>query len=210
MKAESQSRHRILTGCLVIQMMLVAVSGHAATVSFSADVKRSNTNQKGMQADGRIMVSEEAIRTESQVNGEPLVVIYQSKNKQVFTLLPAKGQFSRVSDGRLDFKMPPTPRDPASPCQQDKHYQCQPRGMERIDGRTAEAWQIYVRGSSEKDSRSFQLWVDVELGVAIRERYDDGMLVEMQNIRVGPQDGQLFKVPAGYQEVVLPAQAKQP
>lgn len=190
----------------LVGLFLVYGPGYAlaAIQGFVADVKRSNANLANANAEGRIMMGEAGIRSESQVNGEPVVVIYQIKNQQVFTIWPNRRQFSRLADGRLDLKPPPMPMDAASPCQTDKNYQCTLRGQEQVEGRSVDHWEIRVNASG-KEARQFHLWVDRELGVAIRERYDDGTLVEMRNIRPGAPEGQWFALPGGLQEVVAPS-----
>ena len=77
-------------------------------------------------------------------------------------------------------------------------------GQENLNGRATERWQ---RKSTRADGESMQTtqWYDPELQIAIREELPGGYFRELRNIRVGPQPGSLFQIPAGYR-LVTPQQ----
>lgn len=77
-------------------------------------------------------------------------------------------------------------------------------GMEQVGGRRTEKWQTTVKQGDQPAQHSFR-WFDPELNLAIREEVPGQFLQELRNIRVGPQDPSLFRVPAGYKQVAPPA-----
>ncbi|MCO6411849.1 MAG: hypothetical protein J5I92_03810 [Thiogranum sp.] len=80
-----------------------------------------------------------------------------------------------------------------------------PLGQETLHGRNTERWEVSVRPETGEAMLSTQ-WYDPELRIAIREELPGGYFRELRNIRVAPQPGNLFEVPAGYQQMTMPSQ----
>lgn len=70
--------------------------------------------------------------------------------------------------------------------------------QEQLEGRTVEKWHMTVFQKGQKSQVSTR-WFDLQLHLAIREEYPGGYVRAMTNIKVGPQQAALFKVPKGYQ-----------
>jgi len=79
-------------------------------------------------------------------------------------------------------------------------------GEEKVAGRKAEKWELTAVGPDGKSSTSFQ-WYDPELKMNIREEADNGAFRELRNIRTGSQSEELFRVPAGYEEISMPMES---
>lgn len=73
-------------------------------------------------------------------------------------------------------------------------------GMEKMEGRTVEKWEMTISQSNKKPQRSYR-WFDPELNLAIREEYPGVFVREIKNIRIGKQDARLFAVPTGFNKV---------
>lgn len=73
-------------------------------------------------------------------------------------------------------------------------------GIEKMEGRTVEKWEMTISQSNKKPQRSYR-WFDPELNLAIREEYPGLFVREIKNIRLGKQDARLFAVPAGFKKV---------
>ena len=76
------------------------------------------------------------------------------------------------------------------------------KGVETVNGRTAEKWEMTLERPDAPTQRSYQ-WYDPELELAIREEFPGGYVRELTDIRVGPQPASLFRVPDGYREISL-------
>ncbi|MEE9358172.1 hypothetical protein [Candidatus Vondammii sp. HM_W22] len=73
-------------------------------------------------------------------------------------------------------------------------------GMEKMEGRTVEKWEMTISQSNKKPQRSYR-WFDPVLNLAIREECPGVFVREIKNIRIGKQDARLFVVPAGFNKV---------
>jgi hypothetical protein len=71
-------------------------------------------------------------------------------------------------------------------------------GRESVNGRKAEKWEMVTTRKDGETMRSYQ-WYDPELNIAIREELPGGFTRELTNIKVGPQPGNLFTIPANYE-----------
>lgn len=75
-----------------------------------------------------------------------------------------------------------------------------PAGTEVVNGRQTEKWVMTTTRPDGQVITSYQ-WYDPQLGIAIRETLPGGYLRELRNIRVGPQDPSLFRLPQGLRKV---------
>ena len=76
-------------------------------------------------------------------------------------------------------------------------------GMDSIDGRSVEKWEMITSRPNQESTRSYQ-WYDPQLQLAIRQEFPGGYVSELKNIRVGTQPDSLFAVPAGYERIQQP------
>jgi hypothetical protein len=76
-------------------------------------------------------------------------------------------------------------------------------GMDNVDGRKAEKWEMVTKAPNQPPMRSFQ-WYDPQLKMVIRQEFPGGFTSELTNIRVGKQPEHLFTMPAGYERVAAP------
>jgi hypothetical protein len=82
-------------------------------------------------------------------------------------------------------------------------------GIEQIDGRSAEKWEMVTTAPKQQPMATFQ-WYDPELKLAVREEFPGGYVSELKNIRVDPQPDDLFAVPAGFVRKTAPAPGPAP
>ncbi|HHH39404.1 MAG TPA: hypothetical protein ENK50_07510 [Sedimenticola sp.] len=72
-------------------------------------------------------------------------------------------------------------------------------GTEKLNGRRVEKWAVDMEANGNRQ-RSYR-WYDPELNLVVREVMPGGFVREMRNIRVGPQDPALFRLPKGYRKM---------
>ncbi|MBF0271651.1 MAG: hypothetical protein HQL98_06290 [Magnetococcales bacterium] len=176
-------------------------------VSFSADVTRTRLDKK-MQTRGRMYVSPEGIRGESQRNGVAVVMIHHTARKTVWTLIPSQKSYTERTG--VEPARPPLPDEANSPCRHDKSLICRQVGMENLEGRRTLHWEIRMRGPDNRESLQAHLWIDPRLGMAIREQYADGLSVELSHIQEGPQPSELFVIPENFQKTALDSTPQTP
>jgi hypothetical protein len=176
------------------------------TLPFSAEVVRSNSRTNTAPARGHMYVGQEGVRTETLVQGEPVIMIFKPASGVVWMLFPNRQEYMENRTGK-PIQRPPLPDESNSPCQQRQDYQCRSLGVTNLYGRSTLRWQI-DQTTTGKPIRAF-LWIDPRLKVPIREEYPDGATVEMLNIQEGQQPAQLFQIPGQYKQVQPPAPPEQ-
>ena len=76
-------------------------------------------------------------------------------------------------------------------------------GNEKINGRETEKWETSMQRVGGQSSVSHQ-WFDPELNTNVREEQPGGYARELTHIIIGAQPDELFAVPAGYEEIIIP------
>ncbi|MBF0624404.1 MAG: hypothetical protein HQL82_06310 [Magnetococcales bacterium] len=185
----------------------VPARGDQQQPAFSARVVRSHPSDREKNSQGHMYVGPLGIRTESTVGGEAIHVIFQRQPPKALVLFPSRKEY--MEQPGADSTPPPLPDHPDSPCRTHDSYRCLKKGLTTVGGRDTEHWVVTVIPPGEKP-RDSQMWIDRRLGIAIREAYPDGSLVELTDIREAPQDRQLFTLPEGYRLVTLPESGAPP
>lgn len=190
----------ILPLLLVLVPTLSWADGGQQLVEFSAKVTRSDAAHPDTPTTGMMYVGRAGIRTETNQDKQAVWMIFKPSSKLVWTVFPNQHTYMERTGLSLDW--PPLPEDKNSPCR-SKHFRCKKIGTETVNGRSALRWQINL--VDEKGESAYaHLWIDPRLNIAIREKYADGLAVEMQHIQEAPQAAHLFELPADYKKVALP------
>jgi hypothetical protein len=85
--------------------------------------------------------------------------------------------------------------DPGNPCAGDAGATCKKVGVEEVNGRTCDHWQI-----THKDGSVSNVWVDQKLHFPIKSVSPDSTW-ELTNIKEGEPDASLFAIPSGYRKM---------
>ncbi len=83
-------------------------------------------------------------------------------------------------------------RDPSNPCADEQGMTCKNVGVEQVNGRTCDHWQI-----TDKNGKVSNVWVDQKLHFPIKTVSEDSTW-ELSNIKEGEPDASLFQIPSGY------------
>ncbi len=102
-------------------------------------------------------------------------------------------EFPANSSNPMAQRMPRLEDFKSDPCANREGYTCKKAGTETVNGRTCDKWEA-TNKAGDKDT----LWIDQKLHFPIKSVTSSGMTTEFTNIKEGPQDASLFKVPAGY------------
>ena len=78
-------------------------------------------------------------------------------------------------------------------------------GPDNLAGRPVEKWEMVMWGANQQTPQRSYQWYDQQLELVIREELPGGFVRELKNIRVGPQPGSLFQLPAGWKRVQGPS-----
>ncbi len=85
--------------------------------------------------------------------------------------------------------------DPSNPCAGDAGATCKKVGVEEVNGRSCDHWQI-----TNKNGSVSNVWVDQKLHFPIKSVSPDSTW-ELTNIKEGEPDASLFEIPSGYRKM---------
>jgi hypothetical protein len=92
----------------------------------------------------------------------------------------------------------------ADPCVRHADWKCTKTGIDNLDGRKCDVWDVMTN-----DSDHDTLWVDQKLKFPVKYKRADGMSLEYTNIQEGRQPAfSLFQVPRGYRKLESKAESK--
>ena len=184
-----------MLACSIAAPTLLLAAPRQNPVEFSADVIRTVPGKEKPVSTGRMLVSRYGIRTEGKKNSTPVAIIFRPKKQVVWTLFPEQKIYEERKG--LVVKRPALPTDPDSPCQLDQTIVCQLLGKVILRERPVEHW-LVSRKTKKNLQPIVQLWVDNKLHVAIREKFVDGMAIELLNIELKAHSIKPFLVPDDY------------
>ena len=154
----------------------LAIAGESQ-VEFSADVMQSMPQQEPQQ--GRLYVGNEQVRTDISVSGKSMIQIIDIKQQTAYMLDPAQKSYMERKAGPGEM-MPgggAAARD-ANPCAGMQNLACRRVGVETVNGRPAEKWEM--ENTSQGQSGKMVVWLDQERHIPVRQSLPDGSSMEMQ------------------------------
>jgi hypothetical protein len=86
-------------------------------------------------------------------------------------------------------------RDPSNPCANDEGATCKNLGVEQVNGRTCDHWQM-----TAKDGKVSNVWIDQKLHFPIKS-VSENSTWQLTNIKEGEPAASLFEIPPGYQKM---------
>jgi hypothetical protein len=168
---------RSLLVALFSVSLISTASAFAGQVEFSADVIQSMPQQEPQQ--GRIYVGNDQVRTEMSVGGRAMVQIIDMKQQTAYMLDPAKKSYMERKAGPGEM-MPGggAGAKEANPCAGMQNLVCKKIGVEAVNGRPAEKWE--VENTSQGQSGKMTVWLDQVRHIPIRQTLPDGSGMEMR------------------------------
>ena len=199
-------RSIFLASCTVLFMLQLGAAQVVPQLTpFSADMQISSTRGNGGARDvsGKMYVGHGAMRMDMQGEGPGGIVITTFATKTVDILMPQQQMYIEHKAGDMPGRRGPNlsdmkPYDPQNPCASDPDTTCKKVGVEEVNGRTCDHWEI-----THKDGTVSNIWVDQKLHFPIKS-VSEGTTFELSNIKEGEPDASMFQVPAGYRKMALP------
>ena len=191
-------------------MGFVAIaSAQTYPVEFSAHMFQTMPDSN--QASRNIYVGKDVIRIEMGDAEQRRIMIMNTGRQVAWMLNPARKEYLEMKgpSGQTPAggNRPPLPGEPGSPCGQGQGVACKKLGVETVNGRSTEKWEItFSRG---EQSATSVVWVDRSLAMPVREELPGGFVKELRDIKIGPQPAGLFQVPKDYKRVEMPQQSEE-
>ena len=165
--------------CATVGLLVCGASANATdrVVEFSAQAVQTAPDGPVMQA--RMFVSKEAVRTETDAGGQPVVEVVFPKQQKRIVLFPGeKRYFEQQADPRGIAAV--ERKGDFNPCTGLPQTSCKKLGNEVIDGRNTEKWEL-LRTLNGQQQRSLH-WIETERKLALREFFFDGTVSELRMI----------------------------
>jgi len=180
------------------------------SASFTAQYKSENVRSLGGETEtltGKIWVSEGRVRSETLDEGHVMAIIFDPAKHNTFMLVPDQGFYQNVSKRFYEDINKPRPRiinydlipggpadiliyDVQNPCAHQEGIVCMRTGSDTVAGRSCDTWQF-----TDGDGTKWTECIDAGLAIVIKRELA-GQVYTLTNIKAGPQNPQLFRVPS--------------
>ena len=199
-------RTALLTTTAILLLASLATAQMAMQPQpFSADMQFKSTRKTDMPQDvtGKMYFGSGHMRMDMQGGGAPggTIMITNFKTQTTDILLPAQHMYMEhkagATPGRRGMGMADIRplADPSNPCANQEGMTCKKIGVEQVNGRTCEHWQL-----TDKNAKVSNVWVDQTLHFPIKTVSEDSTW-ELTNIKEGEPSANLFEIPSGYQKM---------
>lgn len=185
---------------LGVLLSMPAAAQMPTMTPFSSDFQV--TNKTGEDVHGKLYFTSKHMRMdmEGSPRGE-IIMITDTTAQTSDMLMPAQHMYmefkSDQSMGRRPGMAPNIKafHDPSNPCADEQGATCKNLGVEQVNGRTCDHWQI-----TKKDGSVSNVWIDQKLHFPIKAESKTDTW-QLTNIKEGEQDASLFAIPAGYRKM---------
>jgi outer membrane lipoprotein-sorting protein len=160
---------------LLLSASVAAIAGQGQT-EFSADVIQSIPQQKPQH--GKLYVGNDKMRTEMTVNGKTMVQIVDMKTQTAYMLDPEEHSYIVRKAGPGDMTGGREAAKGANPCAGMQNLICTRLGIENVNGRMAEKWEMSSKAPGQ--SGKMTIWLDKERHMPLRQEFPDGSSMEMR------------------------------
>ena len=200
MKSRFQPIMRATLAVLLLTQIAVAQTA-VQPQPFSADMQFSSTRGGSATRDmtGKMYFGGGHMRMDMQ--GGPrggAIMIIDLKTQVSDMLMPEQHMYMESKEGEMAGHRPGMApnikplRDPSNPCADEQGTTCKKIGVEEVNGRTCDHWQI-----TDKNGSVANVWIDQKIHFSIKTVSEDSTWT-LTNIKEGEPDAGLFQIPPGY------------
>lgn len=196
---------RTLIPALLLLLALQLASAEVPSFSpFTADLHMTSTKaDRGPQdVTGKIFFGTGHMRMNIDSGGHQTAIITDFATKTSDVLMLEQQMYIESKTGQRGRGAPGSsvtqdlkPYDPEHPCAAEPDVTCKKIGVEEVNGRTCDHWEL-----TDKQGKVSNLWIDQKLHLPIKIVSDDSTIT-LSNIKEGQPDASLFKVPDGFRKL---------
>ena len=191
-----------IAALLLLQVAAAQMPAHFSP--FSADMEATSTRAGGAthEMTGKIYITSQHMRMELKDAPGGAVYITDFATRTSDALMPAQHMYMEYKYDEATarrYGVAPSIKpfaDPNNPCANQEGWTCKNLGMEQVNGRSTDHWQI-----TDKNGKVTNAWVDQKLHFPIKSVSQDGTTWQLTNIKEGEPSASLFEIPAGYQKM---------
>jgi Domain of unknown function (DUF4412) len=196
----------------ILMLAVAAAFAFQGPQPFSADTSTTSANGN-LNMTGKMYFSMPRMRMDMDSPGGgkaagpfggKMSLIVDGPAKTMYMLMTEQHMYMEFS---TEQNSPMTQRMPkfqdmfkgSDPCAGREGTTCKKLGTETVNGRSCDKWEI-----TEKSGKTETFWMDQKLHFPIKTIVGD-ITTNYTNIKEGPQDASLFKIPDGYQKMDMGA-----
>lgn len=167
---------------LVSGFMSGVTSADLSGVPFSAETRQSSPQGT---SSGKMYVGKNRMRIEMDQGGQQVVQIIDNDKQAQLILYPSQHSY-------MEFQGPgpgssASPQTPASggkldPCAGLQGARCNKLGVESINGRTADKWQMSV--TQQGKTMQMTSWIDADRGIPLRTETSEGQRMDLRMLGI--------------------------
>lgn len=169
-------RFTVLSSLVLLLFTSTSVIGRQGQIEFSADIIQSMPQQKSQQS--KIYIGNEQMRTDITVNGKTMIQIIDMKHQTAYMLDPEQHSYMVRKAGPEEATPGGEAAKDANPCAGMKNLTCSKLGVEDVNGRAAEKWEM--SSTAPGQSGKMDIWLDQERHMPVRQSLPDGSSMEMR------------------------------
>jgi hypothetical protein len=172
-----EMRFQIISSLIILLITSTLVIAGEDQVEFSADVIQTMPQQDPRQ--GRIYIGNDQVRTDMTVSDRTMIQIIDIKRQTAYMIDPGQKSYMERKAGPGEM-MPGggAPAIDANPCAGMQNLSCRRIGVETVNGRPAEKWEL--ENKSQEQSGKMVVWLDKERHIPVRQSLPDGATMEMR------------------------------
>jgi len=170
-------RFSIISSLTILLFTSATAIAGEGQIELSADVVQSMPQQESRQ--GRLYVGNDQVRTDITVGGKTMIQIIDIKRQTAYILDPGQKSYMERKAGPAELSPGGgSAAKEANPCAGMQNLACHRVGVESVNGRPAEKWELEntVQGQSGK----MVIWLDQVRHIPIRQLLPDGTSMEMR------------------------------
>jgi hypothetical protein len=176
-KLRLKMRFPIISSLLILLLTSALAIAGQGQVEFSADVVQSMPQQESQQ--GRIYIGNDQVRTDITVSGKAMIQIIDLTQQTAYLLDPGQKSYMerKAGPGEMMSGGGVAAKD-TNPCAGMQNLTCSKIGIESINGRPAEKWEL--ESTAQEQSGKMVIWLDQERHIPVRQSLPDGATMEMR------------------------------
>jgi Domain of unknown function (DUF4412) len=166
----------IISLLIILLFTSTLASAGQGQVEFSADVIQSMPQQESRQ--GRMYIGNDQVRTDINVGDKTMIQIIDIRQQTAYILDPGQKTYMerKAGPGELNPGAGGPEKD-SDPCAGMQNLACSRVGVESVNGRPAEKWEL--ENTAPGQSGKMVIWLDQERHIPVRQILPDGATMEM-------------------------------
>jgi Domain of unknown function (DUF4412) len=193
----------LLPVAAVLVLLQLAAAQIPKLVPFTANMQMTSTRGGSPDMTGKLFVGAGHLRMNMGTAGHETAVITDFATQTSDILMVDQQMYIESKAGQTPGRGPGQitqdlkSYNPENPCASQPDWTCKKIGVEEVNGRTCDHWEV-----TDKQGKVSNFWIDQKLHFPVKLVTQDSTIT-LSNIQEGEADASLFQVPAGFRKMDL-------